>query len=78
MMRRTEVDCEMAGVSTVTASITRETNGWYRLTISTIEDDLSRVKIERVAASIVDAQRAAEEYALQHGAFCHTVKMLYR
>ena len=78
MMRRTEVDREAAGVSTVTASITRETNGWYRLTIATIENGLSRVKIERVAASIVDAQRAAEEYASQHGALCYTVKVSSR
>ena len=68
----------MAGVSTVTATITRETSGWYRLAISTIENGLSRVLIERTEASIVDAERAAEEYASEHGAFCHTVKVSYR
>ena len=73
-----EMDEEMADVSTVTATITRETNGWYRLVVSTIENDLSRVLIERPAASIVDAQRTAEEYASEHGALCYTVKVSYR
>ena len=68
----------MAGVSTVTATITRETNGWFTLTISTIESGLSRILLERTAASIVDAQRAAEEYASQHGALCYTVKVSSR
>ena len=68
----------MAGVSTVTATITRETNGWYTLTISTIENGMSRVLIERTAASIVDAQKSAEEYASEHGALCYTVKVSCR
>ena len=71
-----EMDEEMADVSTVTATITRETNGWFTLTISTIESGLSRILLERKAASIIDAQRAAEEYASQHGTLCYTVKML--
>ena len=68
----------MARVSTVTVTITRESTGWYRLTISAIENGLSRVLIERPAASIVDAQRAAEEYASEHDALCYTVKVSYR
>ena len=68
----------MAGVNTVTATITRETNGWYTLTISTIENGLSRVLIERSEASIVDAERAAEEFTSRHGAPWHTVEVLYR
>lgn len=69
---------EMVGISTVTATITREPNGWFTLTISTIEKDLSRVLIERTAASVVDAQKAAEEYASEHGALCYTVKVSCR
>ena len=68
----------MTRVSTVTATITRKPNGWFTLTISTIENGLSRVLIERTAASIVDAQRAAEKYASEHGALCYTVKVSYR
>jgi len=68
----------MAGVSKVTATITRESNGWYRLTISAIENGLSRVLIERPAPSIADAERAAEEFTSRHGAAWHTVEVLYR
>jgi hypothetical protein len=69
---------EMAGVRAVTATITREANGWFTLTVRTIENGLSRVLIERTAASIVEAQRVAEEYASQSGALCYTSKCFYR
>ena len=69
------MDEKMAGVSTISATITRETDGCYTLTVRSIEDGLSRVLIERTEASIVDAQKAAEEYASEHGAPCYTVKV---
>lgn len=68
----------MADVSTVRATITRATDGWYTLTVSIRESGRSRVLIEKPAASITDAESAAEAFAARHGAPWHTVEVLYR
>src|SRR5262249_39559042 len=63
-----EAKGEMPGTNIVSATITRESNGSYTLTVCIVEGGRSRVLIERTAASIVDAERAAEEFTSRHGA----------
>jgi len=68
----------MAGVDTVMATITRAKDGWFTLIVSATENGQSRVLLKGRAASIIDAERTAEKFAVRHGASCHTVKVLYR
>ena len=71
-------ESKLASVDTVTATITRATDGWFTLTVSAIENGQPRVLLEGRAASIIDAERTAEKFAVRHGASCHTVKVRYR
>jgi len=48
------------------------------LTMSVRENGRSRVLVEKPAASVIDAERAAEEFAARHDAPWHTVEVLYR
>jgi hypothetical protein len=68
----------MANTGKVRATIARATDGWYMLTMSVRENGRSRVLAEKTAASIIDAERAAEECAARHDAPWHTVEVLYR
>jgi hypothetical protein len=68
----------MSNANIVRATITKATDGWFTLTMSIRENGRSRVLIEKPAASVVDAERAAEEFAARHGAPWHEVEVLYR
>ena len=71
-------ESKLAGVDTVTATITRATDGWFTLTVSATENGQPRVLLEGRAATIVDAERTAEKFAVRRGASCHTVKVRHR
>jgi hypothetical protein len=71
-------ESKLAGVDTVTATITRATDGWFTLTVSATENGQPRVLLEGRAATIVDAERTVEKFAVRHGASCHTVKVRHR
>jgi hypothetical protein len=68
----------MANANTVRATITKAMDGWFTLTVSIRENGRSRVLIEKPAASVIDAERAAEEFAARHGASWHEVEVFYR
>jgi hypothetical protein len=65
----------MANANAVRATITKAADGWYTLTVSIRKNGRSRVLIEKPAASIVDAETAAEEFTSRHGAPWHTVEV---
>jgi hypothetical protein len=76
--RRNGRESDVANVNTARATIAKARDGWYALTVSISENGRSRVLIEHRAASVVDAERAAEEFATRHGAPWHMVEVLYR
>jgi hypothetical protein len=67
----------MGDVTAVRATITKLPDG-YSVTVVIRESGRSRLLIDRTAASVFEAEAAAEAFAAQQQIPWHTVEVLYR
>jgi hypothetical protein len=62
---------------TVRATITKIADG-YSVTVVIRESGRSRLLIDKTAASVFEAEAAAEAFTAQYGVPWHTVEVFYR